>query len=477
MSAQAPVRPLPVAAVAVGIAAWVFVPLVGRLSVLEVAGLVLAPPCLLSFAAVKLGRRVTQAAIAWLAGVALSAVVLRPTLLPVLLQVATIVFLVAGAALVRYVLRDGDARTRAALVAAFGFGQIVGAVVSPPAAISMGIWKFAVGQAVTVLALAGLDRAKALGDRLAPAVLVLLAGLHLVLGSRGLALFTLITLAGVLVAPARRGDRRRLSRAQLATLAVGSLVGGLLLQSAYINLAGSGRLGTNEQLKLSLQTGDYGLLVGARKDAVFLVAAIVESPIVGSGPTAPASIGVKTAAANWLTRHGYGLENYDYLTLVLPDMLYLHSELLGAWVTAGILAVPFWVLALVLLWRATLRAVAARRRAESFLLVIGVWHVFFSPIGDITRVHLAVMLGLAVSVLSRPSDSADGSALAVAGGAPGAFGADGALGAPGADGAEALDQQHAEPGGDRHLTGRAADGAAQGRAQAGAGQPGHDAGR
>ncbi len=151
----------------------------------------------------------------------------------------------------------------------------------------------------------------------------------------------------------------------------------------------------------------------------------------GTGGTGETGGGeeVKTSAAGWLYDHGYGLENYDYLTLLLPDVLYLHSELLGAWVTAGVLAVPFWLLALVLLWRALLRAMAARRLAESFLLVIAVWHVFFSPIGDITRVHLAVMLGLALSVLARP----------------------------GPDGAEPGGEQHAEPGGDGDLAGRAAD--------------------
>jgi hypothetical protein len=436
-----PVRPLPVPAIAAGVAGWVFVPLVGRLSLLEVAALALAPPVLLALLADRLGRRVAVTAALWLLGVLVSAAVLRPPVVYVIPQAATVLFTLAGAALVRYVLRTE--RDRFALVAAFGAGQLVGYVLTPPqAAVVNGIWKFAAGQAVTVLALAALDRYGKLGRAVAPVALVLLAGLHLALGSRGLALFSLITLAGLLAAP---GRGRRLPRGRLALLAVGSVAGGLLLQSAYISLAESGKLGVNEQVKVGLQTGDYGLLVGARKDAVFLVAAIARSPVVGWGPTAPATVEVKTAAARWLADHGYGLENYDYFTLILPDMLYLHSELLGAWVTAGVLAVPFWLLALVLLWRAMLRAMAARRLAESFLLVVGVWHVFFSPLGDVTRVHLAVMLGLALSVLSNP---------------------------PEADG-----EQDAEAGGDGDLAGRAADRAGQRGAEAGAGQPGHDAGR
>lgn len=458
--------PVPVGAIAVGVAAWVFVPVVGRLSVLEMAALALAPPCLLAFAGLRLGRRVLVAGAAWLVGVVVSAITLRPPLSAVLTQTATVVFVLLGCALVRLVLRAGDDRTRAALVAAFGAGQLVGLVVSPPEAISMGLWKFGAGQAVTVLVLAALDRWRRVGAGLAPVLLVLLAGVHLVLGSRGLALFTLIVLAGALVAPARRRAGRRLSRGRLALLVAGSIVGGLALQHAYIQLATSGRLGPVEQVKVSLQTGDFGLLVGARKDGVFLIAAILDSPVVGRGPTAPATVEVKTAAVRWLTDHGYGVENYDYVTLLLPDTLYLHSELLGAWVTAGVLAVPFWLLVLVLLWRALLRAMAARRLAESFLLVMGVWHVFFSPIGDITRLHLIVVLGIAVSVLSRPADGAD----------PGP--ATPAVGAgAGPDGPEPGGEQDAEPGRDRDLTGRAADRPAERGAHAGAGQPGDDAGR
>jgi O-antigen ligase len=251
--------------------------------------------------------------------------------------------------------------------------------------------------------LAVLDRMKGSGGGFAAAALLPLAGLHLLLGARGLALFTLVVLVGSIVLPARAAKGHRLSGPRLVVAAGAVLLAGLLLQAAYLRIATAGIIGESERAKASFQSGQYGLIVGGRKDAVFLVAAIVHAPLLGVGPDATASTQVKADAAEWLVDHGYRMDAYDNQRLVAPDQLYLHSVILEAWVTGGVLAVPFWVLTGALIMRATARALARRALAESYLLVVAVWHLGFSPLGDVTRAHLAVAAALSLTAATRSS--------------------------------------------------------------------------
>jgi O-antigen ligase len=387
------------AGVLMGLGAWLFVPVGGRLSLLEAAALVLAPPTLVVFGRERWGRLVLAGAAAWFVGVLTSAVLHPAALRLVVVQVAAVIAVPVAAALIWYLLRAGDARTRSALVAAFGAGQILGLLVTPPAAASLGIWKFGLGQGVTLLVMVLLDRFGR--GRVGPVMLVLIAGLHLALGARGLALFTLVVLVATTVLPSREGSGIRLVPARVVVTMVAAVVAGLALQSAYVDLATSGRLGPGEQLKVSFQTGDYGLLVGGRKDFVFLVSAIGHSPLTGWGSSGTVPPDVKGGAIEFLQEHGYSVIGYDYLVLVLPDNLFLHSEFLDAWVTAGILAVPFWLVALVLIWRGMVDAFARRSLAESFVLAVALWHLFFSPLGDTSRGHLALALALGLTTVAR----------------------------------------------------------------------------
>jgi hypothetical protein len=389
------------AAVLVGLGAWLFVPIGGRLSLLEAAALVLAPPCVLMLALQRWGRRLLVAAGAWFVGVFVSTALHPAAFGLVVVQLAAVVVVPVTTALIWYVVRSADGRTRAALIAAFGAGQAVGLVVSPPAAVALGLWKFGLGQAVTVLVMVALDRFGRGRARVAPAVLILLAATHVVLGSRGLALFTVVVLAATTVLPTRRRAGPRLSPVRAVLTTVAAATAGLILQSVYVDLATSGRLGPGEQLKVSFQTGDFGLLVGGRKDFVFLLSAIAHSPFSGWGPSGVPPPEVKDSAIAFLQGHGYPVLGYDWLVLVLPDKLFLHSELLGAWVTAGVLAVPFWIVSLVLIWRGMVDAFARRSFGESFILVAALWHLFFSPLGDTTRGHLALALALGLAAVAR----------------------------------------------------------------------------
>ncbi|GLZ41872.1 hypothetical protein [Actinokineospora sp. NBRC 105648] len=428
------------AAVAAGVGAWVFLPLGGRISITEIAAVLLAPAAVLALLRVRRGRAFLVLGAAWLGGLLLGHV-LHPAPTAVLVKAlssATVLVLTVGlvCAVLRLHSRPGQARDL--VIAGFAVGQVVGMVLTPPAYAAFDPWKFGLGQAFTLLVLIAVSRVAPAAQRVAvPVALVALAALHLVLGSRSLSLFALLIALAAAVTPAvlsRRGWGRAIGLAAVAVLAA------VLLGRLYADLAESGELGSVQQQKIQFQNGDYGVGLGGRKDVVFLASGIVENPLTGWGPAARVPSGVKTAAVVWLRTHGYPIGGYDLVTFVLPDSLYLHSVLLGAWVTGGILALPLWLLVFGLIGRAMIRAVRARSLAEAYLLLVAAWHILFSPLGDSTRGHIAVAVALSLTSLAQRRQQRAGGE-----------GADQGVADPGGDGGVVGDQprpgrHRAQPG-------------------------------
>ncbi|WP_143219150.1 O-antigen ligase family protein [Actinokineospora bangkokensis] len=396
-------RPAPVrggaVAVAAGVGAWLFVPVVGRISLTEVAAVLLAPAAVLALLRVRrIGPAVLLTGSAWIGGLVLGHLLHPAPATTLAKAVASAGVFVLTVGLVCGILRagsDGERGPRDLLIAGFAVGQAVGIVLTPPDYAALDPWKFGVGQSVTLLVLIAVSRWAHRYDRVAvPAALSLLAALHLVLGARSLSLFAIvIALAAVLTprVPWRRGWPR------LVAVAVAAGLAGVLLGQLYTQLATDGDLGAAEQQKVSFQTGDFGIAVGGRKDVVFLVSGVLQSPITGWGPSARVPSEVKSEAVLWLREHGYPVYGYDLLTYVLPDSLYLHSVLLGAWVTGGVLGFLAWLLVFCVVLRGLARAVRDRALAEAYMLLVAAWHVLFSPLGDSTRGHIAVAVALALT--------------------------------------------------------------------------------
>ncbi|MFD9702545.1 hypothetical protein [Lentzea sp. NPDC059081] len=394
-------------AVGAGAGLWLFVPLGGRISLTEIAAVLLAPPCLVAVARCRRGPALLVTAGCWFAGLVVSQLVLPGPAAAVVRAFATVVALVVATGLLCLVLapRDREADRRRAVLLGFAWGQLVGLFVTPAAAAGLDLWKFGGGQAVTLVVLLAAERFSAHSRRYAlPVVLLVLTAGHLAVGSRILALVTFVALLGTLLAPL---SRRRLGRARAVLLAGAVVAGALVLQQAYTTLATSGALGAEQQIKVGFQDGDLGLLVGGRKDFVFLLAAVSERPVLGWGPGAVVPPEVKAEAVSWLRSHDYPLEAYDVLTFVRPATLFLHSTVLGSWVTAGLAALPFWLLAMVLLCGGIVRALRRGGIAELFVLVMALWHVLFSPLGDTTRGHIALALALALTAVAHRDGGGD----------------------------------------------------------------------
>ncbi|WP_290063120.1 hypothetical protein [Amycolatopsis solani] len=388
-------------ALVAGLGLWLYLPLGGRLSVTELVALLLTPPCVFALLKARRGPAVLGTGLLWLAGLTVSTVLHPAPGGEVLRAFASLGTLVVTIGLLCLVLRsDGDpAALRRRVLLGFAWGQLAGLLVTPPEVAALDPWKFGAGQAVTLLVLLAAERLRPRTRRYAvPVLLVLLAAGHLGTGSRSLAVLTVAAGLAAVLAPV--GGRRK-GRARVVALVVAVGIGALVLQQVYVTLANEGELGAAQQQKVRFQEGDFGLLVGGRKDAVFLLAGIAASPVTGWGPGAVVPPEVKASALDWLAANRYPVHGYDRLTLVQPPQLYLHSILLGAWATAGVLAVPFWVLALVLLARGITRALRRGGVAEVYVLLVAFWHVWFSPLGDTTRGHLALALALALTSVAH----------------------------------------------------------------------------
>lgn len=386
-----------------GLGAWLFVPVVGRVSLTEIAAVVLAPCCVLALMRLRGGRAVALTGLLWTIGVVIGQVA-HPADSPTLAKaLASAVVLTLTVGLVCGVLAPGrnstwSASARRTLVVGFAVGEAIGMVLTPPTDAGVDPWKFGVGQSLTLLAVVLTERLRPPLRRPVTAIVLFgSAGIDLALGARSLCLFAVL----IGVATVLAGDRPR-GGAWLVWFAGLAVAGALTVGMVYTDLAQTGRLGPAEQEKISFQTGDFGIAVGGRKDVVFLIAGVLRNPVVGWGPGAVVPADVKADAVVWLQEHGYSVYGYDLITFVLPPTLYLHSVLLGGWATDGLLGLLFWLLAAVLLARGLLAALRARAMAESYLVLVACWHVLFSPLGDVTRGHIAVALALSVTSLRRP---------------------------------------------------------------------------
>jgi hypothetical protein len=285
--------------------------------------------------------------------------------------------------------RSRDYRILTPLILGAAIGQIAGLVLSPTASALIDPWKFGLGSAVNLSVLLILTLAVRRGTPrpVALAFVAALALLNVALGSRSAA--TLVALAGVLVLIRPGLSRRKYFGVFVAVV---GLVGLLFATLAYESLAGSGALGDAAGQKLVDQSGDYGLLFGARKELVVLFVSWAASPLFGWGATATVDPGVRDTALSWFINNGYALSPSDFDRLFATDSVPLHSIALGALVQAGLFALPLIVVLVALLAGSIRGAIATGSYAMVFIALSGTTHLLTSPLGDTTRFPLAIAL-------------------------------------------------------------------------------------
>ncbi|MDZ4255622.1 MAG: hypothetical protein U1A72_23890 [Sulfuritalea sp.] len=304
-----------------------------------------------------------------------------------------------------YLLVDGKPKRLILFIAGMALGSLIKYFLSPSEYAVLYPWKFGYGGSITWLvvllsvALAGKGRT----GRFISLMLILGAsGLNIYMGFRSLGgilfVVALYMMSQVLGRRQNARDNRNWQRRGLVV----ALVSGFALWSAielYSSAAESGLLGWEAQQHYEGQSsGAYGLILGGRSEAFGSIPAIMDSPVLGHGSWAQ---NCAYAYLRWETAESFG-----YSSIGSDDscLIPAHSHLLGAWVEAGILGVPFWLWVMFLTGRTLLYTFDNRSKFVPLILFIGfilIWDILFSPFGAAGRFVTPLFI-IAMAVFLKP---------------------------------------------------------------------------
>ena len=385
----------------VGITAFVFVNVGGRLSIGEILCVPIAFVTIFSFGLrpTKYGLLLVAVTSLMVVGLTISSLSNGNSLAEAQAGIANYSVLALSAIGVASLLIYSKGRALTSLLLGAALGQIAGFYTSPTAEAVIDPWKFAIGWAVNVVVLiAAWQVFRRFRRRLPAAGIVLsLAALNVALGSRSAGVLVALS-AIVFLLLGRTGTRRDRSFIALAAVIAVALFGATALYEAA---AENGYFGAYAAQKLADQSGEYGLIFGARKELLFLIFAFVASPLIGWGAVARVPYDVRLPAYDSLAGGGYFFSTSDVDRLMLVDRLPLHSVALGAFVQAGIFALPL-VLVLVALCVIAVRGTVRNDLGFATMLVVlgGFMHILISPLGDTTRIQVALALAVGMYVFS-----------------------------------------------------------------------------
>lgn len=260
-------------------------------------------------------------------------------------------------------------------------------------------WRLGLGYAVTLIVC--LIPTFFRGMRyLSPALLVILAGVHVSQGGRSMAITTSVTAVIMLFAvtwgrnrPTRPNAARKF---MMLVLGISALMA--LLQTATFMT--NNRMMPSEELQRRMEqqlSSQYGLLAAARPDTIAAMYAITKRPIMGYGSSGY-DYDVYRFYSFVALSSSFGTESYDGLlqnqmnkewTIAMPS----HSHLFGIWVDAGVMGIFSWLAVLWLSFSVVVQASYFRSRWAAifiFLAISNMWDVLFSP-GPI-RIDMALRI-------------------------------------------------------------------------------------
>jgi hypothetical protein len=304
---------------------------------------------------------------------------------------ADIVVLISNVAALA-LLVDGQWNRIRILAAGLVVGQILQFYIDPGALAQGYPWKFGLGPPLTVGAALVASRQAVFRQRwVSVGIMLAFSFINLRLGYRTFAGVCFLTGLYVL-STARRDGHIRARRDQglmhpvvvivVAVIAVAGFI------AVYSRAAASGALGTGVQQKYLAQRSSLGILLGGRPQVLADMHAIMDSPILGHGSWATNARYVRDMQEE-LRHAGYSSER---LERVGEERTGAHSQLLGAWVYAGILGIPFWLLVAGLVTSVLTRAywfVGRNAPLVVFVAVLSAWNLLFSPFAGEQRLLVA----------------------------------------------------------------------------------------
>lgn len=267
-------------------------------------------------------------------------------------------------------------------------------------------WRLGLGWAFTLAICLGLSLLPRLYV-LSLAVLLPVAALHIILGSRSIALFTLFVFVASAYAsvfgkalPAKVSAKRFLLVLGILSLAIAAGYSSLIWATEKRLLPA----GVQERTEAQVYS-QYGLAATARPETAAAVSAIAERPWIGWGSTAYDrviwSYYVDLLTANWRERPDFRIIYQDTFYQEWAGGLPSHSHYFGAWVDGGILASLSWLAVLVISLLAIMQGLAWRHPIVPVVLFVAsttIWDVLFSP--GPHRMDMALRLTLLTFVLT-----------------------------------------------------------------------------
>jgi hypothetical protein len=253
-------------------------------------------------------------------------------------------------------------------------------------------WKFGFGFSLTIVVFLWFSKIQ-VSTPIQIFITLTLTLIDLLLGSRGLALLTMISWASCL--PARKILVKKSSIA-LSLLAI--VVAGLIASITYQELALSGKIGVQQQIKASQQIGSGPLLLVARSEFVYEIVAIKNNLLLGMGsnPDITSKIASEVNQLNSklkIDQNNTAAFQYIKLTGKIPQ----HSLLLTFWMFGGIPAALFWIYVFIMLTRWVIQIRIRNCRyfyLSRYLYITFVWNLFFSPLGAGQRVLFAMTVAV-----------------------------------------------------------------------------------
>jgi hypothetical protein len=256
-------------------------------------------------------------------------------------------------------------------------------------------WKFAFGPTITGLYFLLLkSRLPFLGN---VTFLILLVSVDVLLGSRSLALFTI--LAFFLTLPARRIRNNSVAKIFLISISLITLIFGI--ERAYYHLSTTGALGESQQLKSIDQYKAGPILFTGRSEIAFELAAIKSNPVFGLGSNPDLTFNILNDTQQINQYFGVQTEATNaYKATIVNGKIPQHSVIFSAWIEGGVVIVGFWMVIFIWVVRKFGQISKTNPPLGNYAAYIGlatVWALLFSPLGAGSRMELAV--GLATLLL------------------------------------------------------------------------------
>ena len=267
-------------------------------------------------------------------------------------------------------------------------------------------WRLGLGWAFTLAICLGLSLLPRL-YLVAMAILLPVAALHIVLGARSIAIFTLFVFAASSYAALFGKPIASKVTARRFFVVIGVLSLGIAAGYQSIIWATEKRILPAEvQERTEAQVYSlYGLAATARPETAASLTAIAERPVLGWGSTAYDPMiwryYIDLLTANWRSRVDYRNIYEDTFYQEWEGGLPSHSHFFGAWVDGGFFASLSWLLVLIVSILAIMQGMTWRHPitpAVIFIASTTIWDVLFSP--GPHRMDMALRLTLLTFVLT-----------------------------------------------------------------------------